>query len=157
MKKSAKVFLCAAVAAFGISAGSLVSGCIKTRTVSGEMHYNSWGTEYGIKVDVVVQADNKGDRIRKVTVAESDYAEASPAMNGWDPAVWEENVQTLLNAYRGAYVDDLLALDVAENGGIPLVKGNAGFVNFGDGYIITGATLGSARLLLAVQDALSKL
>lgn len=157
MKKGGKIFVCALLSAAGIAAASVLSGCIKTQTVSGEMHYNSWGTEYGIKVDVVVQNDKKGDRIRRVTVADSDYVAASPAMNGWDPKVWEENLQPLLTAYRGAYVADILALDVANNGGVPLTSGDKGFVNFGDEYIITDATLGSARLLIAVQDALSKL
>ncbi|MDE7163391.1 MAG: hypothetical protein K2O44_04855 [Clostridia bacterium] len=158
MKKRFKLLTCALASAACIASASALGGCLKTKTVSGEMHYNSWGTEYGIKVEVVVQNDKKGDRIRKLTVVESDYVEASPAMNGWDPKVWEDNLQTLLTAYRGAYVADILALDVATgSSGAPLTTGDAGFNNFGGEYIITDATLGSARLLLAVQDALSKL
>ena len=133
------------------------AGCAKTQSVSGEMHYAQWGTDYGIKVNVEVQSDKKGDRIRKVTVADSTYVEASDAMGDWDPKVWYDGRQTLLNAYRGKYVADILALEVVTNDGIPLVKENDGFINYGDNLITTGATLGSGRLLIAVQNALATL
>ncbi|MDE6557847.1 MAG: hypothetical protein K2K39_01950 [Clostridia bacterium] len=146
-----------AAAACGTVAVTL-GGCAKKQDLSGEMSYVQWGTEYGVKVNVQIQSDNKGDRIRKVTVADSDYVSASPAMNGWDPKVWNNGLQTLLNAYRGKYVADVLAAEVVTNGeGAPLVKGDEGFVNYGDDLLITGATLGSGRLLIAVQNALKTL
>ncbi len=158
MKSKLCVKLCKAVAALacGVSC-ALFAGCAKTQTVEGEMYYVQYGTEYGVKVNVQVQADKKGDRIRKVTVEDSDYVSASPAMGNWDPKVWNDGLPTLLNAYRGQYVADVLALDVATNGGIPLVGTDDGFVNYGDNLIITGATLGSGRLLIAVQNALGSL
>ncbi len=152
--KAVAVMLTAA--ACGATCASL-AGCAKTQSVSGEMHYAQWGTDYGIKVNIEVQSDKKGDRIRKVTVADSDYVEASEARGNWDPKVWYDSRQTLLNAYRGKYVADILALEVVTNQGIPVVKEDDGFVNYGDNLIITGATLGSGRLLLAVQNALASL
>lgn len=132
-----------------------LSGCAKQQIVTGEMSYVSWGTTYGVKVTVQVQTDKKGDRIRKVEIAPSDLVEASPASGAWDPSVWDGNLQALLNAYRGEYVADVLALEVATDGsGAPLIKGDGGFENFGDDKLIAGATLGSGRLLLAVQNAL---
>ena len=154
--KRLKVLIVAAAAcgAFAVMLG----GCAKKQDLSGEMHYVQWGTEYGVKVNVQVQSDKKGDRIRKVTVADSNYVSASPAMNGWDPKVWYDGLQTLLNAYRGKYVADVLAAEaVTGSEGAPLVKGDEGFVNYGDDLIITGATLGSGRLLIAVQNALKTL
>lgn len=147
------VTLLTVAAACGATCVSL-SGCAKTKSVSGEMHYVQWGTDYGIKVNVEVQSDKKGDRIKKVTVADSDYVEASDARGDWDPKVWYDSRQTLLNAYRGQYVSDILALEVITNGEVPLVKEDEEFVNYGDNLIITGATLGSGRLLVAVQNAL---
>lgn len=155
MKKLFKAVAVTAVAAACSAAGFTLAGCAKTQNVSGEMHYVQWGTDYGIRVNVEVQSDKKGDRIRKVTVADSDYVSASPAMNGWDPKVWNDSLQTLLNAYRGKYVADVLALEVVTGeSGAPAVKRDEDFVNFGDELIITGATLGSGRLLIAVQNAL---
>lgn len=131
-----------------------LSACSETKTVTGEMHYNNWGTEYGIKVNVEVQ----GDRIKKVTVADSDYVEASEAMGDWNPQVWNNGINELLASYRGRYVSDVLAKNVVTNAkGEPLTSNDTGFNDYGDDYIITGATLGSGRLLIAVQNALKKL
>ena len=56
------------------------------------------------------------------------------------------------------YVKDVLALNVATaESGAPYVREDEQFSDFGGNLIITGATLGSGRLLLAVQDALSKI
>ncbi len=149
MKRALKILACAALAC----GCTLMGGCTEKRTVSGEMHYNEWGTEYGVRVDVEVQKD----RISKVTVAESDYVAASPEMPGWNPAAWNEGLDKLLAAYRGEYVSDILAKEVVTENGKPLVKGDKGFIDYGDEFIITGATLGSGRLLIAVQNALRKL
>lgn len=157
MKKSVKLFTALLLSAACGTGAALISGCVKKQNVTGEYSYTNWGTEYGVKVNVEVQTDKKGDRIRKVTVSDSDLVDASPAMNGWDPTVWEENLQNLLNSYRGQYVVDVLAKEVVtKDDGAPLVKGDKGFVSYGSDVIITGATLGSGRLLLAVQDALQK-
>lgn len=159
-----KIALAAAVAAtFGIAA---VSGCgAETREYTGDYHYVQYGTTYGVKVNVVVQSDSKGDRIRKVTVADSEYVEASPADGDYpyvDNPKWFENRQAVLNEYRGKYVADVLAANVAlqaSGAPQPIKNGddaNPYFSNFGEGYIVTGATQCSGRLMLAVQDALKK-
>ena len=134
-----------------------VSGCgnTQTDTVIGEYHYINYGVFYGVRVNVEVQTDDKGDRIRKVTIADSDYTQLSPANPDYD---WTDSdrenyssqEQALLNAYRGMYVTDVLAMDVetAANGEPQGVSGGS--------ILISGATQSSGRLLLAVQDALLK-
>lgn len=156
MKKSVKALtavIASAVCALGIAA---LSGCAQKQTLTGEMSYTRWGVNYGIKVNVEVQTDSKGDRISKVTVADSDLVSASES-DGWDKTVWDNKLNNLLLAYRGEYVADVLAKEVATDGEEPLAADAEGFVNYGDDFIISGATIGSGRLLLAVQNALKTL
>lgn len=149
-----KKFLIASVLTSLICACPLVGGCAKsTTTVTGEMHYNDYGTEYGVRVNVQV----KDGVIKRVEIAKSDYVIASTADSGWDSSEWDKGLAALLASYNGKSVEEILGKEVAKNGEKPLVKGDEGFKNYGDEFIISGATLGSGRLLLAVQDALSKL
>lgn len=158
MKKSVKALLGCAVAAACLAGAASFAGCgWTTETVSGEYHYaNAWDStapDYGIKVSVTVQSDSKGDRIRKVTVADSDYVQASDTWDG--KSDWESGLQTLLNAYRGQYVADILAKEVAvSDSGAPLTSDDSAFCDYGESLLMTGATQSSGRLLLAVQDAL---
>jgi len=128
-----------------------VCGCSSDKTYTGEMHYTQYGTEYGIKVEVTV----KDEIIQKVEVVKSDYVSASPQSSGWDSTPWDNGLSSLLKAYEGKTVQEILSKEVATEGGIPLVSTDSGFINYGSDLIITGATLGSGRLLLAVQNALS--
>lgn len=148
-KRLAVLSLCAALP-------FAVCGCVQTTDLQGEASYTEWGTNYGIKVNVQVQSTSKGDRIRRVTVAESDLVDATEGWGG--KAKWDEELNALLLAYRGEYVADVLAKQVAvSDNGAPKDSSSADFNDFGDDFIISGATVGSARLLLAVQDALKKL
>ncbi len=143
------------LAAGCLSACAVLTGCVNTTTYSGETSYVEYGTTYGIKVNVDVQ----GDRISKVTVVDSDYVSASPT--GWDSSAWDNNLSSLLAAYRGKTVAEILGKKVAtyeaSEGKAPYTSEDAGFIDFGSQFIITGATLGSARLMLAVQNALQKI
>ena len=149
-----KIFKLGAAACL-ISCAALTGGCADKATYSGETSYVEYGTTYGIKVNVEVQ----GDKISKVTVADSNYVSASPS--GWDSKPWFDNLPTLLAAYRGKTVEEILSKQVATYdtgaGNAPYASDDAEFVSFGDQFIITGATLGSARLMLAVQNALQKI
>ena len=157
-KKFLKIIAAAGLAGSLCAGGFALSGCgWTTETVSGEYHYaNAWNDaapDYGVKVNVEVQTDDKGDRIRKVTIAESEYVPLSSEGNGWtaeDRQNYLENEQTLLNAYRGLYVADVLAYTVpTDASGGPLTS------SYPSGApVITGATQSSGRLLLAVQNAL---
>jgi len=153
MKRSTKLLTAFILSAACVGGAAAFSGCAQKQTVTGEMSYTQWGVNFGIKVNVEVQTDSKGDRIRKVTVAESDLVSASP--DGWDSSKWHDNLDKLLLAYRGEYVADVLAKEVlTKENGEPLTTQDEGFVNYGEEFIATGATLGSGRLLIAVQNAL---
>ena len=139
-----------------LCAGSmLVSGCgWETNIVQGEYHYTNYGVDYGVKVSVEVQTDSRGDRIRKVTIADSGYTQLSPANPdyGWtdeNRQNYLDNEQALLNSYRGLYVADVMAMEVVTNAvGEP--------TGVDKSVVIAGATQSSGRLLLAVQDALKQ-
>ncbi len=159
MKRKIKFLTAMLLSAVTVCAVGSFAGC-KQVTYTGEYHYNVWGTDYGIKVNVQVQTDKDGDRIRKVTVAESDYVAVSTPMNAWTQEnvdAWNNGLQTLLNAYRGQYVGEILAQTVAvKETGEPIAKVGEGFIGYDNELIMTGATVGSGRLLLAVQNALTE-
>ncbi|MDE5942765.1 MAG: FMN-binding protein [Clostridia bacterium] len=118
-------------------------------TYTGEYHYNSNGNEYGIKVSVVVT----GGKITKVSILDSDYVEVTSALPqyGWEQSNvdnWNNNIDNLLAQYNGKSVSDILAINVEVEDSVP-----ADGQTFG-GLVISGATQGSGRLLLAVQNAL---
>ena len=117
--------------------------------------YNPTGAKYGIKVEVTA----KNGKITKVEVLESDYVSVTESWG--DKAIWNDGLEDLLAEYEGVSVDEILKLEVACNDkGEPLKKDDEGFVKLevGDAnLLITDATQGSARLVLAVQDALENL
>ncbi|HIU80646.1 MAG TPA: hypothetical protein IAC67_07005, partial [Candidatus Coproplasma excrementipullorum] len=96
VKTVAGVCLAGALCAGGFA----LSGCAwTTETVEGDYHYVvNYGTEitYGVKVNVEIQSDDKGDRIRSVTIVESDdytqLSDANPSY-GWT----DENRQNYLD------------------------------------------------------------
>ncbi len=115
------------------------------RTYIGEYKYeNAWvaGSYYGIKVAVTV----KGDKIIKVEVLDSDYTSVTDSWE--DKNIWINGLEDLLAAYAGKTVDEVLSVAVttAANGQPEAVAD--------PNFMITGATQGSGRLLLAVQNAL---
>ena len=154
-----KVLLCLALAAAMSLTVVFAAGCT-VKEYEGEYHYaNAWddtAPDYGIKVKVKVQTDKKGDRIRKVEVVDSDYVSATDT-DKWDKQIWLDGLNELLANYRGRYLADVLCETVKTTNGQPDDRsGQLAQNKTFDGLIITGATQGSGRLLLAVQDALSK-
>lgn len=133
-----------------------LSACSSGEVYTGEYGYTQYGTNYGIRVQVAVD-DGK---IKALKVASSDYVSVSEPMGEWteeDANNWKNGLSDLLKAYEGRTVDEVLAMQVAvSEDGAPLVKGDEGFVNYDNGLIISGSTLGSGRLLLAVQNALKQ-
>ncbi len=111
----------------------------------GEYHYpNAWDStapDYGIAVRVVLN----GNVVEAVGIANSDYVEVTDSWTNKD--IWNNGIADLLKAYKGKTVEELLAVTVTTNDSIPSSVSDASLV-------ITGATQGSGRLLLAVQNAL---
>lgn len=153
MKKSVKILIATILTSAVASSAALLSGCFVSNNYDGEYHYSSWGHEYGMKVSVEIQSDDKGDRIRKVEVLDSDYISVSDANDerGWTQAMvdnWNNNLDSLLLEYRGRYIMDVLEeIVVCNEGGVPSSVSDSSLV-------ISGATQGSGRLALAVQDAI---
>lgn len=120
-------------------------------TYVGEYSYTSSGTNYGIKVSVEVE----NNVIKSVTKMESDYVEVTDPMPeyGWteeNVAAWNNGLSNLLASYAGKTVSEIKAIKVTvKDSGEPNLP-----VDEYNGLVITGATVGSGRLLLAVQDAL---
>lgn len=127
-----------------------VAGCTssETKTVEGDYHYvTDYGT-YGVKVSVEVQ----NDKIKKVTILDSDYTLTTSADYGFaDSVKWDNGVNALLDTYADRSVASVLDQKVTVGAdSVPTAVDNSAFV-------VSGATQSSGRLLLAVQDALKKL
>lgn len=149
MKKFSKIVMgvvavsAMAAAAFGFA------GCGETaKTYEGSYHYpNAWnpeGAEYGVKVKVTVN----GDKISKVEIVESDYVQVTAS---WESKqTYIDGEANLLKAYEGKTVADVKGY-TASIKGVGDAETNAVSES---SVLLTGATQSSARLLLAVQDAL---
>ena len=160
MKKIFKALaVLAATTAIGAGIG-MAAGCSKgyDGVYYGDYHYENHGHDYGMKVRVTV----KNNIIVKVEdVTKGDYIVVSDALPayGWDDdsiANWTDNESWLLQQYEGLAVSDVIAIKVnIKETGEPYSKDkNAGLNE--NGILITNATQGSARLLLAVQNALGE-
>ncbi|MDE5722498.1 MAG: hypothetical protein K2I30_07180 [Clostridia bacterium] len=157
MKKIFKALaVLAATTAIGAGIG-MAAGCSKgyDGVYYGEYHYpNAWnptGTHYGMKVRVTVE-NNIIVKVEDVTKGE--YIVVS---DGWtDKDIWTADESYLLQKYEGLAVSDVLAIQVfLEEGGQPYARDKNSALGE-NGILITNATQGSCRLLLAVQDALGK-
>jgi hypothetical protein len=118
-------------------------------TYDGEYTYNQYGTDYGVKVQVSV--DKKG-KILNVAILPSDYTQLSAAYGTWTDTQRNEYLadeMKLLNAYKGKTVDEI-------KNATATIKGvnNAEENSVSDSTLKIGASQSSARLLLAVKDAL---
>lgn len=156
MKKLVKVLALTALSAV-VCLGVLVfAACSNGTTYQGEYHYPSYGYEYGIAVNVTVE-DGK---ITKVEKADSDYVECSAAQTGenakWTEAHvknWNDNLDALLAKYVGKTVEEVKALTATIKGVEEATKNTVSDSNL----VIADATQGSARVLKAIQNALSKI
>lgn len=149
-----------------IMLSALVSGCVCAtafagcaKMYEGKYEYTQYGTNYGVKVQVRVD-ENKV--VKSVRIVGSDYVDVSPASgDNWTQEKvdnWKDNVKPLLQAYEGKTVSEILSMEVAvSEAGAPLSQNAEGFKAYDSELIISGATLGSGRLLLAVQDAVKEL
>ena len=152
MKKSVRRLLIALALSLACVFAAAFTGCapnLQDGVYVGSYSYQSWGTNYGIKVYVTVE----GGKIAAVEKAESDFVDvSSPRGDSWkeeDVANWNDNLGALLESYKGMTVKQVLKNKVhCDSSGAP---DNS---DYDDGLIISGATLGSGRLLLAVQNAL---
>lgn len=145
---AASTALCAGIAMTTTGCNAGYNG-----TYEGEYKYSNYGHDYGIKVRVTVE----NNIITKVVdITKGAYvvvSDANPAYGWTEDAVanWTNNESYLLQKYEGWAVSDILAIQVfiKENGEPYGKTENAAMSDL----MISGATQGSGRLLLAVQAA----
>ena len=135
------------------------AACAQSEKVTGEYHYaNAWdktAPDYGAKVDVTV-SNGKITAVKLYTDEESGYVNLSAANDkaGWteeDRKVWTDGVQAYLDSFVGMTVEEVNAA-TATIQGVGDATSNSVSIDH-----VTGATQSSARVLLAIQNALSKL
>lgn len=153
MKKFLFIIVCVLTFCFAVSACS--KGGDGAKSYTGEYGYEQYGSKYGVKVSVRV----KDGVIESVEILDSDYLAATP-QDIWDgKSVWDDGLDALLESYKGKEVSFVTGQKVAvKSDGEPYTNDDEPEekIDYG-GLVITGATMGSGRLLLAVQNALKKI
>ena len=155
------------VAALGVVGFAACGDKTVSGTAEGSYSYSveSWGTTYGVKVKITVE-DNIIKSIETVDV--EGWTEAT---DGWEnQQTYLDGKDALLKKYVGLDIDDVAKIEVAtvqtdnadahEFKGQPVNKDGEGFNAYtvdDTDLIITNCTQSCGRLLLAVQDAISKL
>ena len=162
-----KIFKGIAVLAAAATVGTglaFATGCGgKDGKYIGSYSYVNYGHTYGVVVEVTVK-NNIITRVEDVTFAREDSKDWVPvsAANpdyGWAQSSvdnWNTNEEWLLAQYEGWSVADILAINAyVKTGGEPYSEDKNGAA-VESSLVISGATQGSIRVLLAVQDALGK-
>lgn len=155
-----KVLVIALAVVMALAVVALVA-CEQPQTVTGKCHYSSqWGA-YGAMVDVTV----KGDVITSVKLYTD--AEAAAADKNWNdahrttPSWTAANGQLGFAAAEAAYekwlADVFVGKTVAEVNAYEASATAEGQSVTTKGINLAGATQSAARIIVAVQDALSKL
>ncbi len=126
--------------------------CAPSETVTGEYHYaNPYSAEspdYGAKVDVTVS----NGKITKVTLYSDEDTGWVNLTSTWDNRqTWLDGVDNYLKSFEGKTVEEVNAA-TATIQGVNDATSNSVSIDH-----VTGATQSSARVLLAIQNALSKL
>ena len=154
MKKWAVlVAVLALVLSFGLAACSN-SG----ETVTGEYKYESQYGTYGCKVDVTV-ADGKITKVKLYSEEETGWTQVSPSWQAGMPAgslghdECEAKTPDYLKKFEGKTVEEINAITVSIQG---VENGTENSIS-DSSLAFTGATQSGARIIKAVQNALSKL
>ena len=177
--KGLSVLVASTALCAGIATASACSGGYNG-TYYGEYHYMSQYGVYGMVVEVTVE-NNIITKVEDITNTDlekqsgkvkNEAGELVEQASGvtwvvvsdsWtNKDVWNENAAWLLQQYEGMSVTDIKNTKVfIQSSGCPynLVDKNNNPRNpqlAESGLVITGASQGSGRCLLAIQDALSK-
>ena len=142
-----KKFIRTALTFSALLSALFVSGCKGGgKEYTGDYHYDTEYGVYGVKVSVEVQ----NGIIKDVDILDSNYQEVTDVWDGKENYLAHR--EDLLKSFEGKTVEEVLSYTVAkEADGEPTQVSASGL------KLITGATLCSGRLILAVQDALSKI
>lgn len=153
MKKILVIAL-AIVMALGVVA---LVACEKPQTVTGECSYEAYGNTYGAKVDVTV----KGNVITAVRLYTDEETGWHRTTASWKAAEGQLGFAAAEAAYEQWINDVFVGKTVAEVSGMNAHYTAPGKIDMAglkaESYNLAGATQSSARIIVAVQDALSKL
>lgn len=153
MKKTNKIVAVVIAALLVVAALVVLAACGKTYT--GEVSYVSWGTNYGVKVDVTV----KGDVITAVKLYTDEESELVRTSKSWteNQHPGDLGFEKAEAAYEGWIEENLVGASVEKVLGWSAMA-NADDQKVGEGVPhIAGATQSSARIICAVQEALCQL
>lgn len=146
MKKTISAIIL--VLLLGLSVFAFAACEKESTTYTGEYSYEAYGTLYGVKVDVTV-SDDKITAVKLYTDEESGMVRTSPSWQHFEAT--ESAYPYYLKKFVGLTVSGVKALDITQSlSGAPIEISDKNFV-------ISGATQTSGRIVLAVQDALSKI
>lgn len=129
-----------------LSVVSLVA-CQTTETYTGSYSYyvEAWYTTYGTKVDVEVTG-GKISNLKVYTDEETGWVQLS---DGWeDKDTWTEGSNDFLLTFIGMTAEEVGEIEAT----IAVIDGEDYISD--DTHIVTGATQSSARVILALQNAL---
>lgn len=148
MKRFITILCLALIAAASCAFAACESG--ETTSYDGDYHYTvNYGNGdlvYGIKVRVYV----KGEKVTKVERIDSDYISVT---SGWtNEQTYKSGESALLKKYSCKTVEEIQKAVAA-------IDGQEGSTSNAcdEGYLLSGCTQSSARLLKAVQNALSQI
>lgn len=152
MKKILVIAL-AIVMALGVVA---LVACEKPQTVTGECSYESKyapGSYYGAKVDVTVKG-NVITAVRLYTDAETGWTRTT---SSWKATEGQLGFDAAEAAYEQWISDTFIGKTVAEVNAYVATATQAAQTVGTESAKLVGATQSSARIIVAVQNALSKL
>ncbi len=135
--------------------------CEQPQTVTGKCHYSSKYGPYGAMVDVTV----KGDVITSVKLytdaeaakADENWNDAHRTTPGWKATEGQLGFEATEAAYEDWLADVFVGKTVAEVNAYKASATADGQSVSTEGINLKGATQSAARVIVAVQNALSKL
>lgn len=155
-----KVLVIALAVVMALAVVALVA-CEQPQTVTGKCHYSSKHGAYGAMVDVTV----KGDVITSVKLytdaeaaaADKNWNDAHRTTPGWTAAEGQLGFEATEAAYEEWLADVFVGKTVAEVNAYKASVTSDGQSVTTEGVNLKGATQSAARIIVAVQNALSKL
>ena len=123
----------------------------KEVTYTGAVSYVSWGNTYGAKVDVTV----KGEEITAVKLYTDEETGWHRTTASWTAAEGQLGFEAAEAAYP-EYLNKFVGKTVAEVLAVEATATAEGQTVTTEGWNLAGATQSAARIIVAVQNALSK-
>ena len=130
-----------------------LAACAQPQTVTGECSYENYGNMYGCKVDVTVKG-NIITAVKLYTDAETGWHRTT---SSWKPAEGQLGFEAAEAAYEKYLNDTFVGKTVEEVNAIVATATQAEQSVTTEGWALAGATQSSARIIVAIQNALSKL